>query len=321
MNQMQEAIEEKLGSILFAHSKEKLAEVMARKSRFVHYTSAQVATSILQNNEVWMRNSTTMNDFGEVEYGLQRLVNFYQSPSGKKFKDALNSVFPGATDNFQKQFDSLQPSLRDHTFLTCFSEHLDEEDEYGRLSMWRAYGGANGIALVVRPEVFALKSNALNIYSSPVLYADQNEFDLRFSEIARNIEMEAAFLRQVGEKVFLDLIFHMCRFAVLCTKHPGFKEEREWRVIYSLNDVATKLRREVQVVRGTPQIIYKLPFKDYPDEGLVGLEIPQLLERIIIGPTEHPLATYYAFVELLKTANVENAAAKVFTSAIPLRYC
>jgi hypothetical protein len=49
------------------------------------------------------------------------------------------------------------------------------------------------------------------------------------------------------------------------------------------------------------------------------IEIPSLINRIIIGPTQYPWAMWKAFVTLLSEAGVENAASKVFTSDIPLR--
>jgi hypothetical protein len=73
------------------------------------------------------------------------------------------------------------------------------------------------------------------------------------------------------------------------------------------------------VIGGIPQPIYKIPLKDIPEEGFVGAEIPALIERIIIGPTQFPLVTYEAFVELLSKAGVAEAQKKVFISDIPLR--
>jgi hypothetical protein len=79
------------------------------------------------------------------------------------------------------------------------------------------------------------------------------------------------------------------------------------------------LIKEIQVIAGTPQPIYKIPLKDIPDEGFVGVEIPALLDRIIIGPTQYPWAVYEAFVELLADADVKEPTSKVFVSDIPLR--
>lgn len=310
----------KLAEIFFPYARGELNNVKSSGARFVHYTSATVAISIIKNEQMWMRNATTMNDFSEVEYGLNLLANAYHGEVGNTFKDALEEVFPGVDNSFEAAYDALRKSLKWDTYLTCFSRHLDTEDSTGRLSMWRAYGGENGIALVLNSDLFGLRTNALGAYASPVLYADQAKFDCWFGKVAENINNEKVFLRRLGEDRFRDHVVNLCRFGVLCTKHPGFAEEQEWRVIYSLRQQNTRLIREVELVRGAPQIVYKLPLKDYPDEGLIGLEIPKLFNRIIVGPTENPFSTYEALVEVLKKAGVDNPESKVFTSQIPLRH-
>ena len=320
MNELTQAEITKLAEIFYPYARGQLTDVQQKKSRFVHYTSATVAVSVINNGQMWMRNATTMNDFSEVDYGLGLLVRAYNGEVGKHFKAAIEHVFPGVNAKFEKTFNAMQTSLRWDTYLTCFSRHRDNEDDIGRLSMWRAYGGENGVAIVINADVFALRSNALGAYASPVLYADQSSFDHWFNQVAENIRQEAQSLKALGEENFLTQLLNLCRFGVLCTKHPGFAEEEEWRVIYSLKQPGTKLVRDVELVRGTPQIVYKLPLKDHPAEGLVGLEIPKLLNRIIIGPTENAFATYEALVELLSKAGVADPDSKVFTSQIPLRH-
>ena len=39
--------------------------------------------------------------------------------------------------------------------------------------------------------------------------------------------------QSLGRETVSASAFNMLRFAVLCTKHPGFLEEREWRIIAS----------------------------------------------------------------------------------------
>jgi hypothetical protein len=110
-------------------------------------------------------------------------------------------------------------------------------------------------------------------------------------------------------------------FAAICTKHPGFKEETEWRVIHCPWWWASaRLQRDIVIIQGAPQPIYKIPLKDIPEENLRGIEIPAFLERLIIGPTEDPLATWEAFRDLLAKCGVANAHEKVVISNIPLRY-
>jgi len=55
-------------------------------------------------------------------------------------------------------------------------------------------------------------------------------------------------------------------------------------------------------VIGAPQPIYKILLKNVPEENLLGVEISELVNRIIIGSAQHPLPMYEAFVTLLEQA-------------------
>lgn len=304
--------------IFYPYLVEKRAEVQAKKLRFAHYTSAEVALRILQNKSVWMRNSVTMNDFEEVQYGMNALITAYKGDTGNQLKAVLESLFPGAVGEFEQRFDALADSLRKNTYLMSFSEHPKEEDECGRLSMWRAYGGSCGVAVVIRPEVFSMQTTALSAYSNPVVYgADQ--LNKWFLEIIANCTANAASLQHLGKDAFLVELLSVCRFAVLSTKHPGFAEEREWRVIHSLEEPSELLKKEVEVVRGIPQLVCKIPLKDVPEHGVSGLSFDALVDRIIIGPTNHPLVVHEAFECAMKDAGINGVSGKLQISNIPLR--
>ncbi len=73
------------------------------------------------------------------------------------------------------------------------------------------------------------------------------------------------------------------------------------------------------MIGGTPQPIYKIPLRNIPEEGLIGVDIPEFLERIIIGPTEYSSAMREAFETLLTDAGVDDPAQRVHVSDIPLR--
>ena len=47
------------------------------------------------------------------------------------------------------------------------------------------------------------------------------------------------------------------------------------------------IAHEVIAVNGIPQSVYKLPLENITEVGLVA-RIPDLLDRVIIGPTEFP---------------------------------
>jgi hypothetical protein len=78
----------------------------------------------------------------------------------------------------------------------------------------------------------------------------------------------------------------MVRFATLATKHPGFAEEQEWRILYAPTLQESKwVTNEIVTLDGIPQLVYKLPLQNISEVGLTA-GIPELLDRIIIGPTQ-----------------------------------
>lgn len=311
---------DKLEQIFFPSASRRYKEIRKSKKRFVYYTTAETARKILLDKEIWMRNATTMNDFSEVEYGIRCLRFALQSENGRSFSAVLDRWLPGSYETLVKRFDSWLPSMRLDTYLACVSEHHDSEDKYGRLSMWRAYGGDAGVALVLNSGAFVGESDALHAYSSPVEYVSELEFSTRLQELTNGMSQNAALISTYDKEMVLDRIFAAFRFAVLSTKHPGFLEEREWRVIYSPSFLnSPRIRREIEVVRGIPQTVCKIPLADIPEEGLVGLSMPSLVDRIIIGPSLYPMMLGRAFQELLTNAGVPDAGNRIFLSDIPLR--
>ncbi len=108
--------------------------------------------------------------------------------------------------------------------------------------------------------------------------------------------------------------------AAVSLKHEGFKEEREWRVIYIPQIYQSKLVSfSTEIIEGVPQIIHKIPLQDSPADGVIGVAIPTLVDRVIIGPTAYPVTMGAAFAVALHQAGVANPASRVVASGIPLR--
>jgi hypothetical protein len=296
-----------------------LAFLMSGK-RLAHYTSAEAAMSILRNKEVWMRKTSCMNDFSEVQHGLDCLIEAYKGEHGKGFRAALDGIFDGITAEIEQHFNGWIPHFKNDTYIACFSEHQNEEDYFGRLSMWRAYSDMTGVAFVMNTAPFFKPSQALKAYTSPVAYLIDKNFEAEFQLVLDNIVREQDFIETQDRKTITSIVFLAFKFAALCTKHLGFEEEKEWRIVYSPSmEKSPHLIKDVKVIKGIPQPIYKVPLQDIPDEGLTGIEIPFLLDRIIIGPSEYPLVMHEAFCDLLLDAGVKEPQEKVFISYIPLR--
>ncbi len=309
-----------LDQMFFPYAQQRNCDIRNAGRRFVHYTNAEAAISIIRNREVWMRKSSVMNDFMEVEHGTKCFSHVLNGDSGVRFKIVVDKIFPNLSDELLYHFNKWLPHFRQESYLTSMSEHEDQEDELGRLSMWRAYGNTAGIALVLNPSVFLTPSDALKAYTSPVAYLTPEHFKIQFDHITDLIENSAKIVQQYGRQKTFEHLFEMFRFGLLCTKHPGFSEEREWRIIYTPRlQKSDRLTKDIVTIQGTPQAIYKIPLKDIPEENLNGASVPKLIDRVIIGPTRHPLEIRDVIVEALEEAGLKDAASKVCVSSIPLR--
>jgi hypothetical protein len=118
----------------------------------------------------------------------------------------------------------------------------------------------------------------------------------------------------------MTTVFTTLTSAVICLKHEGFHEEKEWRVIHHPGRMPSPfIDSSVEVISGLPQRVYKIHFKNDPASGLTGLEPSELIDRIIIGPTQFPWVMGEAFVSALRDAGVTDADKRVFASQIPVR--
>ena len=183
--------------------------------------------------------------------------------------------------------------------------------------MWRAYGDT---ALVINSTPMMESTDLLAVHSTPVSYLSEKELINHVSGITYSITKERSFLQKIKQEEIIEYIYNMLFLFAIASKHPGFEEEKELRLFYSPNIRKSPIMtEEIVVLDGIPQKIFKLQLKHDPNNGLHGADIPSLLDRIIIGPTEFPYVTYNAFVSELERLGVANAASKVIVSDIPLR--
>lgn len=310
--------DQKLYSIFMPQYVERVSKFAENNQKLVHYTSAATALSILKNKEIWMRNTRCMNDFSEVRYGIELFTRFCQKPEKydllKKDWGKKAGVFEEAFFSAVEAFDEWSNS----TYICCFSEQEAEEDQLGRLSMWRGYGTDCGVAMVLRLNSFLPQNNDFQIYTTPVEYLTEKGFDDYLIEFGQRIEAEKSFIEALTDRVIEEWTANMIKAAVVSIKHPGFKEEREWRVIADLNS-CQGLKLDTIAVNGIPQLVMKLPLTAEMENNRKGFSIPANLDHLIIGPTSHPAIIAKALAEELAKCGVTDLSKKITVSGIPYR--
>jgi DUF2971 family protein len=260
----------------------------------------------------------------EVQHGLNCLRAAWNSDHGIQLRATLDAMFPGITQDVQNRFNAGWNSLQFESFVTSLSEHagpgLENEDAYGRLSMWRGFARGVGVALVVKHETFWHANAGLGLYTSPVAYLDDAAFARQFGEVVENIEANKEQLKVAGQEAVTRAILLTFSAAAISTKHPGFLEEREWRIIRSPDyPVPCPLPRVIQTVGGVPQPVILLKLESDTSLGTSGIDPPELLDRIIIGPTSYPMAIYSAYLQQMTDSKIKNPTAKLILSNLPLR--
>jgi len=320
--QIQSAIE--LESIFTPTARRRRDEIYPGRdsARFVHYTSSEAALSIIGSKRLWMRSTTCMADYREVQHGFE-LINafFVDTTNRERFSAALDACSPGIAKEAIDLFNAWWSDIQFNTYISSISEHDNKEDFHGRLSMWRAFGGQGArVALVFNVPWISPATPILNVILSPVSYSKREEVHDEINAVIENIKKRTEFLKSIDRKILVSQIFNMLVVGVTCLKHEGFREEREWRVLYSPKRAPSKVVEQATItIGGVPQIVYKLPLDVTVSDALADLDVSQIFDRLIIGPSAYAWAQYEAFVSALTKAGVALATEKVFISDIPIR--
>jgi hypothetical protein len=231
--------------------------MITEKGRFVHYTSAANALSIIQSRRIWMRNTTCMSDYREVRHGLDMINRYFNNADHKAaFDGALDDCHPGIANEIFTTFNQWWLNTQLQTYITSISEHDNREDVHGRLSMWRAFGGGATarVALVLKSDIIQNQNVApLQLLLNPVGYFTDQEFETELDSVISNIRSERDFLRTLNHPMLVHTVFLMHVAHVVCSKHEGFHEEREWRIIYSpTRSPSPFVESAIEVVSGIP---------------------------------------------------------------------
>lgn len=293
------------------------------EAKLVHYTSAENALNIIRSERFWLRNVRCMNDYSEVQHGIQLLLKVFNENDEARIKriiEIFDGISPGAAGEAIKAFNAWIPSLPNDTYIGCLSL-FRPDDAYGRLSMWRAYAsGTGGVALVMNSTPFLAETDNLKAYSLPVAYLSDQQFS---DGIDRCLEVLAQVVPTISvltsEKI-RDTVFWWFLCLSVSMKHPAFMEEQEWRIIYIPSmDKSPVIEESVECVSGVPQIVQKIPLIDDPENGLIQADIPNLLNRVLIGPSQYPIVLRDAFAAAIEAKGVTDAQQRITNSFIPLR--
>jgi hypothetical protein len=112
---------------------------------------------------------------------------------------------------------------------------------------------------------------------------------------------------------------HKFKCDILSAKHPIFKEEREWRSIYSPKRYRSHVIKSKLIKKPIPELSYVIPLEKRDIKQSYDLSIGNFIENIVIGPSKNPPMLRATFVHLLDQCGVPNPENRVHIADVPLR--
>lgn len=309
-----------VSNILFPHHNQQVKHVEDEKINFSHYTNADTAYKIIKNQEIWLRNVALMNDYMEFEHGKKLLVDLINDTNeGKELRKIFESISPDVFEETFSNFKNWAPHIKNDFYISCFSEHNNKDDEnIGRLSMWRAYGGNAGVAIIFKHDLFKKLTDTLGLDFSSVAYLNEKQLKTQTANLGMSISLNIGEIRTLERNTLKSYLFNILRFAALCNKHKGFKEEQEWRLIATASILEKNefITQEIQTIQGTPQNIVKIKLSETTFEGK---KFNDMIDKVIIGPSQFPYEIKKSVISALRDIGTNDPESIVHVSSIPLR--
>jgi hypothetical protein len=301
-----------------------LKTIIRCKPLLAHYTSISVLENIMINNEIWLSNPLFMNDLEEVRFGLYEGIRLFEQCENlsRSCKTERGEII--LRDAFNHYVEEFEDKHAFDTYVFCLSTH-DPKNTNGLLSMWRGYGGqGNGAALVFNTNFIDAPTENSPLILTRVHYASKEG---RKSWLKEKIDEWCKLLEQAvipDDKLYLAAycLFNLIKFFALKSKHDGFMEEQEWRIIYMPDrdpNGVWKERCKFDYVMTTRGAEPKLKLKIEPFDANQTWTFENILDRIILGPCLSSRLAQRGIERMLQTVGRAEFQRKVCASDIPLR--
>lgn len=296
----------------------------AQRPLLAHYTSVAVLDGMMGNNEIWFSNPLYMNDLEELRFGMVEGASAFRTSQELKAAFQDDHAYDAMMEYFNNLFEAFETKHAFDTYIMCLAKHAPENND-GLLSMWRGYGaGGGGVAIVFDTKKIAL-SEASPFIIGAVQYSTRQE---RLEWIANKIKGLAELINGTehdDQELFLIAHYWIERLKVfaLFTKHSGFDEEQEWRIVYmSERDKDEKLKHMLgYAITPRGAVEPKLKFQVRPLDGVFGddLSLENVVDRIILGPTTSTMLAATSVKRMLSHRGKHGLAEKIVASSIPFR--
>ncbi len=251
-----------------------------------HYTSIGTLERIAQTGEIWFSNPLYMNDVDELRYGMNLGFHAVRSHTGLR-QACPPAQYNALLDAFDALFTAFDNESAFDVYVFSCSEHDDDIGDDGLLSMWRGYGGdGNGVAIVFDMSQLLAAPAPLLVHRVEYRSYEASEgwMEQKLQQFAVTLQRQGGSIGDMAPAA--AVLFERIKLFALFTKHRGFHEEREWRMVYLREqDHEGLFTQQLHYAIGSRGIEPRLRFStDVLGAGDHKPSLEQMVQRIILGP-------------------------------------
>jgi hypothetical protein len=315
-------IDDTLFHLSAPHYEEKRKSCKENDTKFAHYCHNNSLHAILDSNSFWLRNSRYMNDYSEIDYGKDLILSSYHK--NQSIKNSIDDILKKTdrTESFENIIRELVFIFLHDCYIASLSEHQINSDQFGRLSMWRAYAPENGVALILNNDVFLDTVDEYMSVTIPVNYVIDSQFMFIFMNY---VDFFAKIMDLLLSKNSKNMVFNKFINGIVnlitTSKHPAFLEENEWSMIYlpKIHGISKYIDSKITNVGNITQILHPINLSSLRNQYGSMFSFDSMIYKILIGPSKFPVALCDAIVAKLEAQSLQNPIDRVSMTLIPLR--
>lgn len=205
-----------------------------------HYCSVETFYSIIKNRSIWLSDIEKSNDSRELKWLKEKCETYVQKYWLNYVKELdkrgeLNSDVFKRYEESKKLSDLINKYDMSKCWVFCLSEKRDD------LGQWRGYADdGRGISIGFKSDFFVLVETITHLldekedaFFKKVKYSKKQIEDFFLNEAGLGSISMNESLEETANKIENAIIIAMWNAAFF--KSETFKEEREWRIAYSMN--------------------------------------------------------------------------------------
>ena len=302
---------------------EKRGSYTVKSPLLAHYTSIEVLERVLATNQVWFSNPLFMDDLEELRFGITEGYQQFQNNQDVRRASGSDERASKLFDAFNYYYNQFANEHAIDVYVLCLSEHTRGNSD-GLLSMWRGYGGnGKGAAVVFDTAKFGANPNSPLVIAQVTYESTAARREWLTQKIAQFATLlSTANLPDDRLHWAAWLMFQRIKAFALFTKHSGFFEEQEWRIVYfKERDVANKVLPMLGYAIGNRGVEPKLKLELVPVEGVTppDLSLGNIVHQIILGPSISSELVKAAVLRMLDKLGHQDLKNRVIPSSIPFR--